>query len=405
MISLLISTLVSGNEARIDGLGGYGIMPYVYEELNIFDYPTDILRFDSRILVEKRLTTACTWFGAIHKWNRIGLGISVNRDDYGTSALDEFTYPGGDGKPPWLGYSNPLSPKNKLACVVGLGTLKRNFGLMISCAGARRQEEFTVPSNVTTAVARENRASHSYNVGAGLCVGWLDLCVGYGGVGFEEKQETVGGGTREYANSGGNITTVKLRARIPVNSSLGVIPIVSVRHFELGEFALSDVENEDGSEFNYRVNSDSKFNVVAGIASNLGFCKEKGLLILGITAERYSLHVRHDTEADIRQLDYNVPRANVAVEVSPRTWLTVRGGMDKLFVIRTTDIDYADEHITDGGESVWDEGNNIYFGTQFKFGNLQIDMTINQEYFYEGPYIFTGNRIDLINKLSVNYLF
>jgi hypothetical protein len=403
---LLLGTLVSGNEARIDGLGGYGIMPYICEELNMFDYPTDVLGFDSRILVEKGLTADCTWFGVIHKWKKLGLGLSVNREDYGTRTLGEFTYPAGSAKPSWLDYSSPLLPRNKLACVVGLKAFEQGFGLMISYAGAREQEVFGVHSSDTTSVTRESRSSGSYSVQAGLSVGILDLSAGYGDVRFKEEQEVVGGATREYASSDGTLRTVKLRAHIPVGSNLDIVPMASWRDFTLGESALSNVEGEDESpQFNYGVSPDSKFNLLAGIGSNLRFYEGKGLLIFGATVERYSLHIQHEAEADIQKVDYNAPRANMAVEVSPRTWLTVRGGMDKLFILHSTDTDYRDAHLSDGGETIWDEDNNIYFGTRLKFGNLQFDMTINQEYFYEGPYILTGNKVDLVNRISVNYFF
>ncbi len=131
---------------------------------------------------------------------------------------------------------------------------------------------------------------------------------------------------------------------------------------------------------------------------------EKNLIILAIDPFGYykmKTDVKDGTETIVTTK--TLPRLYLGGETAIKSWLVGRIGATRAYQTQTTKV------TPDQGDAVESSYQispyNVSFGLGMKFGNFLIDIDINDGLLFEGPNFISGSTRDMVNRLSISYLF
>ena len=143
------------------------------------------------------------------------------------------------------------------------------------------------------------------------------------------------------------------------------------------------------------------FNLGVGINYKVN---QNNLIVLAIDPFGYfktKTDVKNSSESTVTTT--TLPRLYLGGETTIKSWLVGRIGAYRAYQTQTTKTKPAQ------GEEVKSSFQlspyNVSFGLGLKFGNFLIDIEINDGLLFEGPNFISGRTRDMVNRVSVSYLF
>ena len=152
-----------------------------------------------------------------------------------------------------------------------------------------------------------------------------------------------------------------------------------------------------------------------GISDNMRVNSDN-LLLMGImfaqakhTYERTDNNDNVSAPGDTRTLEEKatmMPLVFAAIETQATSWLTVRiGGSRAMLSTREEFTDFSIPTAFSSTEKTRLSDFNFSLGTGIKWNNLDIDMTLNEEFPLSGGYILSGNEATPFTRVSATYHF
>lgn len=154
-------------------------------------------------------------------------------------------------------------------------------------------------------------------------------------------------------------------------------------------------------------------NYGVGIANNMRV-NDNNLLIWGLSAwqQKHSYErtdnndgVASGAEKSLDDKSTMAPLLFAALETEATSWLKVRIGASNAITHEKTE--FSDFGAPTGTETVKERFTDFNFslGTGIRWNNLDIDMTLNEQFPISGGYILSGNQETPFNRVSATYHF
>jgi hypothetical protein len=256
--------------------------------------------------------------------------------------------------------------------------------------------------------------THRNVLGLGVGVGFemsptlnLELGGTYQSRTFEAK-DTSG---VKFENDGSGAYLLAARALWQWQPNVTIIPVF--RYFNMS----ADLKYSD-SDVDFTPYEFGRSGWQAGVAGNWAL-NQNDLFVLGATfgATKYAYtYSDYDGETgegvtynDYEYNDTYVPILFAALETRVNPWLTLRfGAQQGAFYtekFENKDTDYYGDAYTgdDKDHHSWFE---MQMGAGVKLGTLQLDATLNQDFFHNGPYLISGESTsEMFPKVSATYTF
>jgi len=230
-----------------------------------------------------------------------------------------------------------------------------------------------------------------------------------------EAKDTVGVG---YENDGGGAYLLAARALWQWQPNITVVPVF--RYFNMSaDMKYKNPVNDPTINFDPYEFSRSGWQL--GVAGNWAL-NQNDLFVLGATfgGTKYSTkanYVASDGEGGVDYLSYAdyeyndtyMPILFAALETHVNPWLTLRfGAQQGAFYTEkeeNKDTDYYGDYYT-GDYKDHHSWFSMKMGAGVKLGTLQLDATMNQSFFHNGPYLVSGQSTsELFPKVSATYTF
>jgi len=372
---IFLSSFGYASETRVGTMGNGSI--FVKDESNVMMFPGLLLQYSDLVVAEMRSRdTKGDYSLGVHLnlENNMAAGLYVNLPvnsvllEAGKLAID----PGSTGA------------ENGYGFFFGTRMAGFNVGGGIISAGS------TVENGTGDAKVEET-AGYIALVG-GASNKQMDLGVMLELPSLERKTSGATGSTTSFGGFGvsaqGRIFMLKM-------NGLSIFPVGRVG-FGTGTFDVSGTSVEVGV-------STLSFAGGVGIEKPIN---EDNILIIGIEAFGYS-----SFSTDVKNGDEDIvtittlPGIYLGVESRISSWLIGRLGGQHVNQSRVT------ENKPDGGDTseftVKSSQFHLAMGLGMEFGNFLVDVAMNEELFFDGPYIFdgAGRGDDFAYQLSVTYNF
>jgi len=154
-------------------------------------------------------------------------------------------------------------------------------------------------------------------------------------------------------------------------------------------------------------------NMGIGISDNMRV-NDNNLLLWGITFARAQREFeRNDTNVGGAPTDFAVaensltamPLVFAAIETDATRWLKLRIGASRgRFVAKDETTDFGAPSLTEETRTVFSDF-NLGLGLGLRWSNLDIDMTLNEQFPLSGGWILSGNSETPFNRVSATYHF
>lgn len=399
---LLVASVGFATDTRVTTMGGVG--DFLIDDANIYTYPAWVSYYTGNVIAELGYSYyykdngnySDDYVGAFFQTAYGNWGFIVGRStipmlvEY---ASDLYYYKW--SYPEYVYWFTP-----KLEVIYGTNFGEMDFGIGIEWAGDTYTEDYE--DDVEGDTYDEKQSVSAMGATASLIYplgedSWVDF-----GVHFHKyswKYEMNGYKTFEdtYSDDGSMYYGINLRAFIP----MGHYSLVPMLHFTMGNADWkyeydSSVDADYDTSFSGETSTTS---LTAGLGWNWPIFEGKGLCVFGILAGMYSekydedyIYYKNGGYVD-EYWKYTLPGFVFGGEAQILPWLSGRIGFYKYLYNKKVKYTYEEDgdkgDVTD--EYSWfDSPFGTTFGLAIMFGNWTFDLHVNEDFFFNGPYFWTG---------------
>jgi hypothetical protein len=207
-----------------------------------------------------------------------------------------------------------------------------------------------------------------------------------------EANDTLG---NKYVNDGGGAYLVAARGMWQWQPDVLVVPVVKFYSFS----AKAKAEPSGGTATTPI--DDTRTGWQAGLAGNWTI-NQNDLFVLGATVGQNTEKYKNDSPESFKYTESIMPAVFAALETHVNPWLTLRFGAQQGAFYSFKIEDILAKNTTTEHYSPFD----MMMGAGVKLGNLQLDGTLSQSFFHNGPYLVSGqSTTDLFPRVSAVYSF
>jgi hypothetical protein len=374
---ILYCAVLEGTETRIVTLGSESDL--VIDDTNIGRYPSGMERFAERCIFEYGFypySDSLAYFGFYKEIGKFGnIGIVANRT--GIPPFPETSSQTLIAQPDavvHLFYS--LRFKDAVSLGIGGG-----YGI----AAMNDDEEGTANDVTDESSVTSGRASLTYAFGASES--FVELAGGIQTYSFTFKQ----GDNFSFENDNSMSTSYNFRLFYNLNDYASFIPYAAYNTLDLGSHEVSGAATSDVK----RLQTATK----AGVGFNLAPFEENRI-IMGIAYRQIVSQVA-DAVSDSVLTERHMPEFSGGIESQVRSWLVVRAGMKKSLCVQTVERQNGirSEFTYKSAPFV------LHVGCGLRFGPLEFDGVVHNEFRYTGGYLLSGEENPLFTMVSATYRF
>jgi hypothetical protein len=220
----------------------------------------------------------------------------------------------------------------------------------------------------------------------------------------------------KFENDGGSAYLLAARALWQWQPNITVVPVF--RYFNMNsDLKISDPNYDPPVKFDpYEIN---RSGWQLGLAGNWAL-NQNDLFVMGATfgATNYSYKYNYFSTSEedygtysVYDYEYNdtyMPILFAALETHVNPWLTLRFGAQQgsFYTEKYSQDDTDALPNSNGEEKDHHSWYSMNMGAGVKLGTLQLDATLNQSFFHNGPYLISGESTSyLFPKVSATYTF
>ncbi len=354
---------VDATETRVGSLGGTGF--FIHDETNIFYFPASINQYPGLMISELRLRNQMNSY-SVGTHIPLGNGILGVYFNLPTNILI-----------PDLGESINVKMNKKIMVFWGTQIGEKNLGFGLSFL--RDVYEQGEGSN------KISQSSLYLALLAGLSTKYSDL-----GVQFELPR--ISSERESFSTKWGGFG-FKLNGRFFANISNNV-QLIPVVHFSIIPTA-TDVSTNTKSE-----TIENQQNLRVGFA--LGLKKQltdKNFAVLATEVFSYDRYKTYSEDWEDRSTRIVFPGIYAGVESYLKKWLVIRMGAVQIFQ-KITDRSETDGNINESTN--YNTGFKVSFGLGLSLSNFRLDLSLNENILFNGPYFISGTND---NYTSSNSMF
>lgn len=378
LILLLITPFsLNSTETRISALGSEENI--LIDDINIYNYPSCLERFVERGIIEYGFypySDSFAYFSFLKELGRFGnIGLIFNKTD-----VPVF---------PTTSYETLIAQPDAVINICYSIKIKETFSIGISggygIAAANDDEEGTTNDVTNESSVSSGRLSISYSIGESEH--FLEIAGGTNIYKFTYKQ----GDNFTFENNNKMSTVFSGRFFYNLNDYVSLIPFF--------EYSITDLSSKEAAaSITTEINRITTFTK-AGIGLNL-VPFDENRVILGVL---YNSRVSEKSNAayDTTITDNRMPELVGGIESKLRSWLIVRAGIKKSFLIHKIESE-------NGIKSIFTDKNapfDLNAGLGLRFGSLEIDAVIHEDLPFTYGYFTSGKENPIFTKVSATYLF
>ena len=370
MLALLCVAHVFGSETRVFSMGQVG--PFIYDNSNIALFPGAVMRYGNEVVTELRWKDTESSFSAEVRLpinSDYMIGLNFNRPI--------TTYI------PLTTASVELNETSDL--YLGTHFAGHDVGLRLSLGRDGFSEDSTFGN------PKVDESARYLELAGGISSDRYDLA---GSLELPSVTSEQGKMSDKWSGLGLNFNG---RYFHQLNEKMQIVPVVqmglssSSRKLDYGT-AQPDEETDYGI---------LGLNLGVGVHYKI---KEGNTLILAIDPfGYYRIKYKLKDVGETTITTVTLPRLYLGGEAAIKSWLVGRIGAYRAYQTITT------KNKPDQGDavesSVQQSPYNVSFGLGMKLGNFLIDIDINDGLLFEGPNFISGQSRDMVNRVSVSYLF
>jgi hypothetical protein len=94
-----------------------------------------------------------------------------------------------------------------------------------------------------------------------------------------------------------------------------------------------------------------------------------------------------------------LPEVTISAEIPVKDWLCLRAGLGKQYITHTNIVG----DITTTNKDAEGDDNFLTLGTGFTFAGFKLDCSVQDNIFFQGPYIFGGVPENIAAQVSLCY--
>ena len=418
VLLLMTPALALASTARLEGLG---VMPdFVEDYANIFDYPVSICRYPAVVIGELGYEGA--WgrgFGAT-----MGLGKDNAYGVFGIMLREHGDFAGASG-----------SGATQFDLLWGMNFGKASFGVRFDRVNSEYQETMDGVgvkwSPLELVYGGMGLGGESWNtmgmrISAGMEVREADKVEAT----FEYRTldfsiEEIGAGADESIEDQGNPSMGFWgRGFFAMAENITLVPMVGYNKYDYSWEFIDDATSGD---------DDMSDQTITNMRAALGMKVDVGsFFMLGLGFSQWKADVENSFVApapdDFETMEFtstSMPFFFGCFEADLKDWLTIRFGAKKHLVNEEVTVEEVDgtkwEFTAKNGNlpywvrdglaadgiyiPVFEEPFTFSMGVGFKFNDIEIDATVNEDYPFTGMYWLSGVEESPFGKISVTYYY
>jgi hypothetical protein len=364
---------------------------FVYDDANVFIYPSTITGFSNRFLFELGEGDITGGYNpaylgpifpsgmgggvgfALSEVHHLGFYVTANDRSNSGGISDAF-------------FPNDLRLDDFVSLIYGYSAKDLDFGIGFNMGKSRIER--TEPDSL---VMKQAVGRMGFSGGISY---WLkddnsvDLAFDYETTSITDEQMV--GGEKTTVSEADGFNTIAFRARLFWNYSddIQLVPYGTFAMVNRGVKRDSDADNE--------MESDKEETNIINAALGMNFFPDKKIQVVtafGITMMNTDL-TSQDEDAGKTGMKY-LPFIKGGLDVELRDWIDFRAGVEKQLTSTKTENGVTDE--TSGASF---QG---YLGAGFHLGDLTIDTQVNPNIFFNGPNFISGASESLNHRVSIVY--
>lgn len=364
----VIVTDINATETRVITLGGVGY--FIKDNSNVFVFPGAISLYQDQFIAELRTkNTTSTYTVGTHLGfdNKSVIGIYLNRPILVT---------------PTAGVFQQVILNNSTDLLFGMPFGVYDIGARFSFGFDGFEDDMG-----DTDTSNDVKESASYmSLGAGVSNETMDI-----GFSFDlpSMKREVGDNDVTWGGTG-----IGINARMFMGNPMKLVPLF--------------VFNTGSASFEYGA-GDSTIdysNMMLGFGAGINYqINEESMLILGFEAFSINKSIEEDKLAQdkLTTTTTTMPGIYMGAESKLSKWLTARIGAAQVF---QTTVDKSKLGSNPETKQTSKASNyDVTFGLGINYGDLTLDLSINEGLIFDGPNFISGTTERVSNRLSLTYNF